>query len=147
MNIKHWKFSFKILWNTSDMLKDLEKEMATHSSVLAWRIPWTEKPGRLQSMGSHRVGHNWSDLAAEKLVCIPNPAYTKCWNHQCCSHRSSFPLVIFNHFPKFCCYHSHLFLFTFSPESMYMKTLCIIILLKFFYKINTHTYVPIYNFF
>ena len=36
----------------------LGKEMATHSSVLAWRIPWTEKPGRLQSMGSHRVGHN-----------------------------------------------------------------------------------------
>ena len=34
------------------------KEMATHSSVLAWRIPWTEKPGRLQSMGSHRVGHD-----------------------------------------------------------------------------------------
>ena len=38
--------------------------MATHSSVLAWRIPWTEKPGRLQPMGSHRVGHDWSDLAA-----------------------------------------------------------------------------------
>ena len=36
----------------------LEKEMATHSSVLAWRIPWTEKPGRLQSMGSHRVRHD-----------------------------------------------------------------------------------------
>ena len=36
----------------------LEKEMATHSSVLAWRIPWTEKPGRLQSMESHRVGHD-----------------------------------------------------------------------------------------
>jgi len=36
----------------------LEKEMATLSSVLAWRIPWTEKPGRLQSMGFHRVGHN-----------------------------------------------------------------------------------------
>ena len=36
----------------------LEKEMATHSCVLAWRIPWTEKPGRLKSMGSHRVGHN-----------------------------------------------------------------------------------------
>ena len=36
----------------------LEKEMATHSSVLAWRIPWTEKPGRLQSMGSLRVGHD-----------------------------------------------------------------------------------------
>ena len=36
----------------------LEKEMATHSSVLAWRVPWTEKPGRLQSKGSHRVGHD-----------------------------------------------------------------------------------------
>ena len=36
----------------------LEKEMATHSSVLAWRIPWTEKPGRLKSRGSHRVGHD-----------------------------------------------------------------------------------------
>ena len=35
----------------------LEKEMATHSSVLAWRIPWTEEPGGLQSMGSQRVGH------------------------------------------------------------------------------------------
>ena len=36
----------------------LEKEMATHSSVLAWKIPWMEKPGRLQSMGSLRVGHD-----------------------------------------------------------------------------------------
>ena len=36
----------------------LEKEMAIHSSVLAWRIPWTEKPGRLQSTGSQRVGHD-----------------------------------------------------------------------------------------
>ena len=40
----------------------LEKEMATHSSILAWRIPWTEEPGGLQSIGSQRVGHNWSDL-------------------------------------------------------------------------------------
>ena len=37
----------------------LEKETATHSSILAWKIPWTEDPGRLQSMGSQRVGHNW----------------------------------------------------------------------------------------
>ena len=36
----------------------LEKEMATHSSVLAWRIPWGEEPGKLQSTGSQRVGHN-----------------------------------------------------------------------------------------
>ena len=41
----------------------LEKEMATHSSTLAWKIPWTEEPGRLQSMESQRVGHN---LATEQ---------------------------------------------------------------------------------
>ena len=35
----------------------LEKEMATHSSTIAWKIPWTEEPGRLQSIGSQRIGH------------------------------------------------------------------------------------------
>ena len=42
----------------------LEKEMATHSSVLAWRIPGMGEPGRLPSVGSHRVGHDWRDSAA-----------------------------------------------------------------------------------
>ena len=42
----------------------LEKEMATHSSILAWRIPGTAEPGGLPAMGSHRVGHDRSDLAA-----------------------------------------------------------------------------------
>ena len=37
----------------------LQEEMAAHSSILAWRIPWTEEPGKLQSMGLQRVGHNW----------------------------------------------------------------------------------------
>ena len=46
----------------------LEKEMATHSSVLAWRIPGTGEPGGLPSLGSHRVGHDWSDLAAGSNV-------------------------------------------------------------------------------
>ena len=41
----------------------LEEGMATHSSILAWRIPWTEEPGRLQSMGLQRVRRDWSDLA------------------------------------------------------------------------------------
>ena len=45
-------------------LHALEKEMATHSSVLAWRIPGTGEPGGLPFMGLHRVGHDWSDLAA-----------------------------------------------------------------------------------
>ena len=54
----------------------LEKEMATHSSVLAWRIPGMGEPGGLPSMGSHRVRHNWSDLAAaaaalyQALFCV-----------------------------------------------------------------------------
>ena len=38
----------------------LEKRMVTHSSILAWKTPWTEEPGRLQSMGSQRVGHDWA---------------------------------------------------------------------------------------
>ena len=38
----------------------LEKGMATHSNILAWRIPWTERPGGLQSMGSQKVGHDWA---------------------------------------------------------------------------------------
>ena len=52
------------MWVQSLDWKDpLEKEMATHTSILAWRIPWTEKPGRLQSMGLQRVGH---DLPTEQ---------------------------------------------------------------------------------
>ena len=47
-----------------------EKEMGTHSSVLAWRIPGTGEPGGLPSMGSHRIGHDWSDLAAAAAFCI-----------------------------------------------------------------------------
>ena len=46
----------------------LEEGMATHSSILAWRIPWTEKPGALQFMGSQRVRHDWNDLARMHAV-------------------------------------------------------------------------------
>ena len=49
----------------------LEKEMATHSSVLAWRISGTGELGGLPSLGSHRVGHDWSDLAAAAAAAIP----------------------------------------------------------------------------
>ena len=47
----------------------LGKEMATHSSVFAWRIPGTGEPGGLPSLGSHRVGHDWNDLAAAAAYC------------------------------------------------------------------------------
>ena len=53
-------------------LHALEKEVATHSSVLFWRIPGTAEPGGLPPMGSHRVGHDWSDLAATAAVYIVN---------------------------------------------------------------------------
>ena len=46
------------LGSIPDQLDPLEKEMATHSSIIAWRIPWTEESGGLQSMGSQRVEHN-----------------------------------------------------------------------------------------
>ena len=48
----------------------MEKEMATHSSVLAWRIPGMGEPGGLPSLGSHRVGHDWSDLAAAAAALV-----------------------------------------------------------------------------
>ena len=52
------------MWVWSLGEKDpLEEGMATHSSILTWRIPQTEEPGRLQSIGSQRVGHEWSNLA------------------------------------------------------------------------------------
>ena len=54
-------------------LHALEKEMATHSSVLAWRIPGMREPGGLLSMGWHRVGHDWSDLAAAAQKDWNNP--------------------------------------------------------------------------
>ena len=59
--------------NTTFHFHALEKEMATHSSVLAWRIPGTAEPGGLLSMGSHRVGQDWSDLAAAVANKIKQP--------------------------------------------------------------------------
>ena len=57
-------------WVWSLGLEDpLENKMATHSSILAWRVPWTEEPGGLQSMGLQRVGHDWVNNTF--TVCIP----------------------------------------------------------------------------
>ena len=47
----------------------LQKEMAAHSSILAWKIPWTMEPGRLQSVGSQRVGHDWATSLSLSLSC------------------------------------------------------------------------------
>ena len=66
----HWGSDFTFTFH----FHALEKEMATHSSVLAWRIPGTGEPGGLPSVGSHRVWHDWSNLAA---ACSPNGTLPK----------------------------------------------------------------------
>ena len=48
--------------------EDLEEGMAAHSSILVWKIPWTEKPGGLPSMALQRVGHDWSDLSQQSIA-------------------------------------------------------------------------------
>ena len=77
----------------------LEKEMATHSSILAWKILWTEEPGGLQSMGSQRVRHNWVDftfMSHFHPLCIfrvsQEPLYLSCHMHQllfCLKHHDT----------------------------------------------------------
>ena len=52
------KTFFKAMFISLNTVTEMEKAMATHSSTLAWKIPWTEEPGRLGSMGSRRVGHD-----------------------------------------------------------------------------------------
>ena len=59
--------------------------MATHSNILAWRIPWTEEPGGVQSMGLQRVGHDGSNLAPMHTRCVGNGIVKNtlpphCWN-------------------------------------------------------------------
>jgi len=56
--VKHLPVTWKIQVRSLGQEDPLEKEMATHSSILAWRISWTEEPGGPQSMGSQRVGHD-----------------------------------------------------------------------------------------
>ena len=67
----HWATSLSLF-----TFHALEKEMATHSSVLAWRIPGTGEPGGLPSLWSHKVGHDWSDLAAAAAAVYK----TACWS-------------------------------------------------------------------
>ena len=76
-----------------------EKAMATHSSVLAWRIPGTVEPGGLLAMGSHRVRHDWSDLAAAAVLCVISCYVTSMATH--CSYNWLFPT--FKHAMFTCC--------------------------------------------
>ena len=85
----------------------LEKEMATHSSVLAWRIPGTGEHGGLPSMGSHRVGHDWSELEAAVASFISHFSlcqarkYIPSWVVGSGDYSSSFFLQCYQLLPKY----------------------------------------------
>ena len=68
------------MWVLSLRQEDpLEEKVTTHSSILAWEIPWTEEPGGLQSMGSQRVGHNLETEHAEKCYhSLPARIFDRC---------------------------------------------------------------------
>ena len=61
--LKKWGFEAWSERYPENQEDPLEEDMATHSSIPAWRIPWMEEPGGLQSIGLHRVGQDWSNLA------------------------------------------------------------------------------------
>ena len=78
----------KIIYFFIQFKPKMEKAMATHSSTLAWKIPWTEEPGGLQSMGSLRVGHNWATSLSHigegngnplQCSCLENPRDGGAW--------------------------------------------------------------------
>ena len=76
-----WIGNLNIHFINKEIKVKLEKEMATHYSILAWRIPGAGEPGGLTSMGSHRAGHDWSDLAAAAGN-IRNQFINKAWCYQ-----------------------------------------------------------------
>ena len=80
--VKHLPTMWETQVRTLGWEDPLEKEMATHSSTLAWKIPWTEEPGRLQSIGSQRVRHDWATSLELVFHCITyyllsSPCYIK----------------------------------------------------------------------
>ena len=105
----------------------LEKETAAHSSVLAWRIPGMEESGGLLSVGSHRVGHDWSDLAAAAA----------CWRIEQTGHfSSSFCILIKYFFPFF----PHFSLFNTGWESCTSCCFSMLLIEKIFEKLQLATW-------
>ena len=92
-----------------------EEEMATHSSVLAWRIPGSGEPGGLPFMGSHRVGHDWSDLAASMHACL-------FWGDPHSAFQITIPMVIVY---SFLCYFKIILYCLFEVRQLYVVDLLI----------------------
>ena len=68
----------------------LEKEMATHSIILAWKIPWLQEPGGLQSIGLHRVGHDWSNSS----TLLKKPWELRAWVVLCIKKKITWYIII-----------------------------------------------------
>ena len=106
----------------------LEKETATHSSILAWRIPWTEKPDRLQSMGLERAGHNWVTFTQRWSLSV---TIKMCWR----AHLSREPIHSRAHcmvlvcctlfeYHTVCVYKNHGFDHTWLLDARILKSEC-----------------------
>ena len=108
---------FILDWSDLACMHALEKEMATHSSILAWRIPGTVELDGLLSLGSHRVGHDWSDSSSSSSslswpqtgLCFPPTCQVGPTLGLCCSHffwsNTSFPRICLANF--FTCFRWH----------------------------------------
>ena len=108
-----------------DPVDPLEKEMATHSSILIWRIPWTEKPGALQSMGSQRVGHDWATFTFNSVVFWFTSVHTSYYKY------------IFIH--KYsCCSVTKLCLILCDPMDYSMAGFCVLLHLPEFAQTHVH---------
>ena len=103
----------------------LEKEMAPHSSTLAWKIPGTAEPGGLLSMGSHRVGHDWSDLATADYI----RSYKLHFHPY--NHVNDYPNVLVC---KFYCTFQSLNISTFFKKKKILRLLFLIVLGKPIFK-------------
>ena len=82
-SVKHMPAMWETWVRSLDQEDPLEKEKATHSGTLAWKIPWTEKPGKLQSIGSQRVGHDWVTSLHFRLYWISRRDKEAFLNAQC----------------------------------------------------------------
>ena len=116
-----------------DRKDGLEKEMATHSSILAWRIPWTEEPGGLQPMGSQWVGHDWATnthtLSSSPLFCHRQQETYK-------RNKVSFPSP----------YRTENFMLTINDHFFFLAYTHILLLLSYFSRWEKPAFMILYSF-
>ena len=111
--VKHLPTMREIWVQSLDREDPLEKEMATHSSTLTWKIPWMVEPGRLQSMGSQRVGHDWA-------TSLQRPYYVL-MGWELCVHGHINPITEPTQCQAVCYHFTHVIL---TPQHSHWHTHC-----------------------